>query len=76
MGKRKEYRFPKSILESNGMKHLYRQTPPNYDYNDNEDFESAHLNQADMPSPTDYWGSYTGVPMDGTDRPIQDADDL
>ncbi len=75
MGKQKNYRFPKSVLESNGMKHLYRQTPPNYDYNDSED-DSAPQNRADMPSPTDYWGSYTGVPMDDTDMPVQDADDL
>ncbi len=75
MGKRQNYRVPKSVLESNGMVHLYRQTPPNYDYNDNEDFSSLE-NKAEMPSPTDYWGSYTGVPMDGSERPIQDADDL
>lgn len=29
-----------------------------------------------MPSPTDTLGSYTGVPTDGSLRPVQDADDL
>lgn len=28
------------------------------------------------PSPTDPQGSYTGRPMDPTDLPVQDADDL
>ena len=73
MGKRKNYRVPKSIQESNGMVHLYRQTPPNYDYSEDD---STFENKVEMSSSTDYWGSYTGVPMDDTDRPIQDADDL
>lgn len=28
------------------------------------------------PSPTDPLGSYTGVPSDPSDQPVQDADDL
>lgn len=30
----------------------------------------------DMSSDTDYFGSYTGVPKDERDSPLQDADDL
>lgn len=30
----------------------------------------------DLTSDTDYFGSYTGVPKDERDYPLQDADDL
>ena len=32
--------------------------------------------QPGVPSPTDPQGSYTGVPADPRERPVQDADDL
>ena len=78
MGKSKQYRFPKSSLMADGMKHLYRQTPPNYSNSleDDDREEYSACIKSDMFSPTDYLGSYTGVPADDTDIPIQDADDL
>lgn len=81
MGKRRKYRFPHGI---NGVdrfffpnRHTHPITDPNamngsgyFDYSADLGFGS------DMYSPTDTLGSYTGFPTDGSEQPIQDADDL
>ncbi len=73
MGKRKNYRFPQGINTVDRYQFPHRrrspdQSPTNY---------VVDLFGADeMRSHTDILGSYTGVPMDGREQPIQDVDDL
>lgn len=40
------------------------------------DMNDAILRQAQVRSQTDVLGSWTGVPWDEEDEPVQDADDL
>ncbi len=86
MGKRKNYRLPQGI---NGVdrfyfphRHATQGIFPNITFNGDVngtryfDISEGFELGSEMYSPTDPFGSYTGVPMDETDRPIQDADDL
>ncbi len=81
MGKRRNSRFPQSINGANGFfypnRYMHPITDPN-SFNGTRYFNAnpGYDNGSDMYSPTDTWGSYTGVPADGSERPIQDADDL
>lgn len=40
------------------------------------DMVEAILHQAQEKTPTDVLGSWTGIPWDPDDEPVQDADDL
>lgn len=42
----------------------------------NKDLVEALIRQAREKNPTDVLGSYTGVPWDEWEEPVQDADDL
>ena len=64
MGKRRRYRFPKGINDVNA----------NYPTNLVTDLFGLNNMVPEMNS--DVLGSYTGVPLDGRLKPIQDADDL
>ncbi len=73
MGKRKKYRFPQGINEIDRYYFPHRNPNPQL-------FPTNYVNDLfgsrEMLSESDVLGSYTGVPTDGYDRPIQDADDL
>ncbi len=81
MGKGRHNRFPQSVKGINSLfypnRHMHPITNTN-DINGTRYFnaKSGYDDGSDMYSPTDILGSYTGIPADGTDRPIQDADDL
>ena len=74
MGKRKNYRFPQGINETDRF-YYPRRSKSNGSSPTNYVTDIFGLN--DMESRADVLGSYTGTPTDGDDlRPIQDADDL
>lgn len=73
MGKRKNHRFPQGINETDRL-YFPSRSKQNGNYPTNYVTDIFGLN--DMVSETDVLGSYTGVPTDGREQPIQDADDL
>ena len=81
MGKERRQRFPQSV---NGIDRLFfpnRYMHPITNTNDINgtryfNAKTGYDDGSDMYSPTDILGSYTGIPKDSMDRPIQDADDL
>ncbi len=87
MGKQRNYRFPQGINGTDRFYYPHRHANqgnfPNIIFNGNTangsryfDISEGFEYGSDMFSNTDVWGSYTGIPTDETDRPIQDADDL
>lgn len=73
MGKQHNYRFPRSINQNERFFCPDRQKQ-NANYPTNYVTDVFGLN--DMVSDKDVLGSYTGVPTDDLDMPVQDADDL
>ncbi|MBR4279290.1 MAG: hypothetical protein IKT34_03840 [Clostridia bacterium] len=74
MGKRKNFRFPQGINETDRF-YYPRRSKSNGSSPTNYVTDIFGLN--DMESRADVLGSYTGTPTDGNDLiPIQDADDL
>ncbi len=75
MGKRKRYRFPKGI---NDVDRYYYPHPlaQNANYPTNLVTDLFGINNMVPEMNSDILGSYTGVPLDGRQKPIQDADDL
>ncbi|PKM61386.1 MAG: hypothetical protein CVU97_07230 [Firmicutes bacterium HGW-Firmicutes-21] len=77
MGKRRRrYKFTNGLNGVDRYYYPFRFTPPELDgsryLNINPDF----IGQDIMYSDTDPNGSYTGVPRDDNEVPVQDADDL
>ena len=75
MGKRKKYRFPKGINDAD--RYYYPHPSANGSaFPTNLVTDIFGLNNMRPEMSTDVLGSYTGVPLDNSKRPIQDADDL
>lgn len=74
MGKRKKYRFPNGIPDTERNYHPHPQANKNYPTNIVTDLFGLNNMVPEMNS--DVLGSYTGFPLNGYDIPIQDADDL
>ena len=73
MGKRKNNRFPQSITKTD---RLYNPNRLNQTHNYPTNYVTDMFELNDMASDADVLGSYTGLPTDGREQPIQDADDL
>ena len=73
MGKQKHNRFPHSNVQKD---RLYNSRRPNQNGNSPTNYVTDIFELTDMFSEADILGSYTGLPTDGRERPIQDADDL
>ena len=76
MGKQRRFRFPQGI---NGVDRYFyprrQSSTDSFSTNSPTNYVMDILGN-DMTSDTDVLGSYTGVPKDGNEQPIQDADDL
>lgn len=75
MGKRKKYRFPKGISDADRYYHPHP-LAPNTGYPTNLVTDLFGLNNMVPEMNSDVLGSYTGIPLNGYAKPIQDADDL
>ena len=76
MSSRKKQRFFQGINQTDRYIHPRRQSERNIFNSDNPTNYVIDLFGNDLTSDTDYFGSYTGVPKDERDSPLQDADDL
>ena len=77
MGKQRRYRFPKDINAIDRHFYPHRPMPSGIFGGTHPTNKVVDLFGYDnMISDTDPYGSYTGVPKDVDDKPIQDADDL
>jgi len=79
MGKRRNYRFPQGINQTDRLFHPFLHPHPQANPNDikGAGYYDMSVSQygSNMYSDTDIFGSYTGIAKDGS-MPIQDADDL
>jgi hypothetical protein len=76
MGSRKKQKLFQGINNQNRYYYPKSRSDTNIFSNNNPTNYVIDIFGNDMSSDTDYYGSYTGVPKDGTIVPVQDADDL
>ena len=74
--KKKKTAFPKDIRKNSRVCYPYNQRPIDISGNQFLDISPEMLGEDLLFSDTDPNGSYTGVPRETDDVPVQDADDL
>ncbi len=76
MSSRKKQKVFHGINKKDRYYYPKRQSDTNIFPSDNPTNYVVDIFGDDRSSDTDYYGSYTGVPKDENDYPLQDADDL
>lgn len=74
--KRRSFNFTNGLNGVNRFYYPYRFTPPEMNGSRYMDISSEIPGKDILYSDTDPSGSYTGVPRDDNEVPVQDADDL